>query len=407
MAKQDRIVVLDVGTTKVCVLIANLNELGLDVVGIGSLPSSGLRRGTIINIDSTVESIRRAVEEAELMAGFPVSNVSVGIAGTHVKSFNSSGVVGVRGREVDAYDVERVIDAGKAISIPPGQQIIHVIPQNFIIDEQEGIQEPVGMNGVRLEGKMHIVTASTPGIQNLIKCTNRAGLSVDKVILEPLASAASVIAEDEKELGVAMVDLGGGTADLCIYVGGALLHTAVVPIAGSHITNDIAMGLRTPQAEAEKLKVRYGCCLGDVVASEDTIEVPGVGGRKPRIVARKHLADIIEPRVEEIFRLLRKEIESTGYADLLGSGVVLTGGCSLMEGMPELAESILDMPVKRGYPTGVGGLSDVVHSPKFSTAVGLLRFVEEAHRKQSMGSLGEGTYYRVKHILSNWFKDLF
>ena len=230
---------------------------------------------------------------------------------------------------------------------------------------------------------------------------------MDKVILEPLASAASVIAEDEKELGVAMVDLGGGTADLCIYVGGALLHTAVVPIAGSHITNDIAMGLRTPQAEAEKLKVRYGCCLGDVVASEDTIEVPGVGGRKPRIVARKHLADIIEPRVEEIFRLLRKEIESTGYADLLGSGVVLTGGCSLMEGMPELAESILDMPVKRGYPTGVGGLSDVVHSPKFSTAVGLLRFVEEAHRKQSMGSLGEGTYYRVKHILSNWFKDLF
>lgn len=407
MAKQDFIVALDVGTTKICALVGQLTESGLEIVGIGSRPSTGLRKGAVINIDSTVEGITKAIEEAELMAGCNISTVYVGVAGTHVKSFNSAGVVGVKGKEIDKSDVERVIDAAKAVAIPADRQTIHVIPQDFIIDDQDGIKEPIGMNGVRLEGKMHIVTASIPSTQNLIKCANRAGLHVNELILEPLASAHAVLSDDEKELGVALVDIGGGTADICIFASGSLVHTAVIPVGGNHMTNDIAVGLRTPQSEAEKLKVRFGTCLADAVVPEETIEVPGVGGRKPRIVARKLLADIIQPRAEEMCHLIRQEIQRTGYADLLGSGVVLTGGTSLLEGLPELAELIFEMPVKRGYPYGVGGLRDIVNSPKFATSVGILRYVEESIKRQRLVAGERLAYAKVRNAMANWFKDMF
>lgn len=407
MAKQDFIVALDVGTTKICALVGQLTESGIEIVGIGSRPSTGLRKGAVINIDSTVEGIAKAVEEAELMAGCNISTVYVGVAGTHVKSFNSAGVVGVKGKEIDKSDVERVIDAAKAVAIPADRQTIHVIPQDFIIDDQDGIKEPIGMNGVRLEGKMHIVTASIPSTQNLIKCANRAGLHVNELILEPLASAQAVLSEDEKELGVALVDIGGGTADICIFIGGALMHTAVIPVGGNHMTNDIAVGLRTPQSEAEKLKVRFGTCLADTVVPEETIEVPGVGGRKPRIVARKLLADIMQPRTEEMCHLIKQEIDKTGFSDLLGSGVVITGGTSLLEGLPELAELIFEMPVKRGYPYGVSGLRDIVNSPKFSTSVGILRYVEESIKRHRLAANDSRAYSKVRNAMAGWFKDIF
>ncbi|MGZ3695766.1 MAG: cell division protein FtsA, partial [Bdellovibrionota bacterium] len=349
MAKQEFIVGLDIGTTKICAIVGQVTETGIDIIGLGTRPSTGLRKGAVINIESTVEGIQRAIEEAELMSGCQISSAYIGVAGNHVRSFNSSGVVSVKNREIDKDDVERVIDAAKAIAIPADRQVIHLIPQDFIIDGQDGIKEPIGMNGVRLEGKIHIVTANSSSTQNLVKCSNRAGLSVSELVLEPIASAEAVLSDDEKELGVALVDIGGGTSDICIFVGGALVHTGVINIGGNHITNDIAVGLRTPQVEAEKLKVRHGGCMKELIAPEETIEVPGVGGRQPRIVARRLLAEIIEPRTEEIFQLIKAEIEKTGYTDLIGSGVVITGGCSLLEGMPELAELVFEMPVKRGY----------------------------------------------------------
>ncbi len=407
MAKQDFIVGLDVGTTKICALIGQITDSGIEIVGIGSRPSTGLRKGAVINIDSTVEGISKAIEEAELMAGCSVSSTHVGVAGTHIRSFNSSGVVGVRGKEIDCKDVERVIDAAKAVAIPADRQTIHIVPQDFIVDDQDGIKDPVGMSGVRLEGKMHIVTASIPSTQNLTKCANRAGIAVNELVLEPLASSHAVLSEDEKELGVALVDIGGGTADICIFVGGALVYTVFISIGGNHLTNDIAVGLRTPQNEAEKLKIRYGSCLGESIAPEETIEVPGVGGRKTRIVARRHLVDIIEPRTEEMLQLIHQEIQKTGYTDLLGSGVVLTGGASMLDGMTELAEIILDMPVKRGYPFGVGGLREIVNSPRFATGVGLLKYVEESVR-QNRASFGEGrSYNKVRNAMVNWVRDLF
>jgi cell division protein FtsA len=407
MAKQECIVALDVGTTKICALVGQITDSGLEIIGVGSRPSTGLRKGAVINIDSTVEGITKAIEEAELMAGVAISSVYVGVAGTHVKSFNSAGVVGVKGKEIDKSDVERVIDAAKAVAIPADRQTIHVIPQDFIIDDQDGIKEPIGMNGVRLEGKMHIVTASIPSTQNLIKCANRSGLSVNELILEPLASAQAVLSEDEKDLGVALVDIGGGTADICIFVGGALVHTGMVPVGGNHITNDIAVGLRTPQGEAEKLKVRFGTCLAEVVVPEETIEVPGVGGRKSRIVARKMLAEIIQPRTEEMCHLIRQEIWKTGFADLLGSGVVITGGTSLLEGLPEMAELIFEMPVKRGYPNGIGGLREIVNSPKYATGVGILRHVEEGIKRQKLAAAEARGYAKVRYAMSNWIKDFF
>lgn len=408
MAKQEFIVGLDIGTTKICAIVGQITETGIDIVGLGTRPSHGLRKGAVINIDSTVEGIQRAIEEAELMAGCEIGHAYVGVAGNHVRSFNSSGVVSVKNREIDHDDLDRVIDAAKAIAIPADRQVIHLIPQDFIIDGQDGIKDPVGMNGVRLEGKIHIITASTSSTQNLVKCANRAGINVSELVLEPIASAEAVLSDDEKELGVALVDIGGGTSDICIFVGGALVHTGVINIGGNHITNDIAVGLRTPQTEAEKLKIRHGGCMKEMIAPEETIEVPGVGGRQPRIVARRLLAEIIEPRTEEMFQLIKAEIEKTGYTELIGSGVVLTGGCSMLEGMPELAEMVFDMPVKRGYPYGMGGMRDIVNSPKYATGVGLLKYA--ANKLQAKGHrhhAGEGVGRRMREVMTGWLKDIF
>lgn len=408
MAKQEFIVGLDIGTTKICAVVGQITETGIDIVGLGTRPSHGLRKGAVINIDSTVEGIQRAIEEAELMAGCEISHAYVGVAGNHVRSFNSSGVVSVKNREIDHDDLDRVIDAAKAIAIPADRQVIHLIPQDFIIDGQDGIKDPVGMNGVRLEGKIHIITASTSSTQNLVKCANRAGINVSELVLEPIASAEAVLSDDEKELGVALVDIGGGTSDICIFVGGALVHTGVINIGGNHITNDIAVGMRTPQVEAEKLKIRHGCCMKEMIAPEETIEVPGVGGRQPRIVARRLLSEIIEPRTEEMFQLIKAEIEKTGYTELIGSGVVLTGGCSMLEGMPELAEMVFDMPVKRGYPYGMGGMRDIVNSPKYATGVGLLKYA--ANKLQAKGHryhAGEGVGKRMREVMTGWLKDIF
>ncbi len=409
MAKQDFIVGLDIGTTKICAIVGQLTESGIDIVGIGTRPSTGLRKGAVINIDSTVEGIQRAIEEAELMAGCEIDRAWVGVAGNHVRSFNSSGVVSVKNHEINSDDIERVIDAAKAIAIPADRQVIHLIPQDFIIDGQDGIKDPIGMSGVRLEGKIHIITGSSSSTQNLVKCANRAGLGVSELVLEPIASAEAVLSEDEKELGVALVDIGGGTSDICIFVGGALVHTGVINVGGNHITNDIAVGLRTPQTEGEKLKIRHGCALKDLVAPEETIEVPGVGGRQPRIVARRLLAEIIEPRVEEMFQLIKAEIEKTGYTELIGSGLVLTGGASMLDGMPELAEMVFDMPVKRGYPAGMGGLRDIVNSPKFATGVGLLKYAaKKIQQQQHRNSQSEGrAARRVREVMGNWIRDLF
>ncbi|MCO5143401.1 MAG: cell division protein FtsA [Oligoflexia bacterium] len=407
MAKQEYLVGLDIGTTKICAIVGQITETGIDIIGMGTRPSTGLRKGAVIHIDSTVEGIQRAIEEAELMAGLEIGNVYVGVAGNHVRSFNSSGVVSVKNKEIDASDVDRVIDAAKAIAIPADRQVIHLVPQDYIIDGQDGIKDPVGMNGVRLEGKIHIITASTSGIQNLVKCTNRAGVNVTELVLEPIASAEAVLSEDEKELGVALVDIGGGTSDICIFAGGALVHTGVINVGGNHITSDIAVGLRTPQLEAERIKVRHGCCLKDLVNSEETIEVPGVGGRQPRIVARRLLAEIIEPRAEEMFQLIRAEIEKTGYMDLIGSGVVLTGGCSMLEGVPELAEMVFEMPVKRGFPTGTGGMRDIVNSPKFATGVGLLKYAARKISEKNMKSNSYGVGKKMRDAMTGWIKDLF
>jgi cell division protein FtsA len=408
VAKQEFIVGLDIGTTKICAIVGQITETGIDIVGFGSRPSTGMRKGAVINIDSTVEGISRAVEEAELMAGCNITSAYVGVAGNHVRSFNSSGVVSVKNKEIDRADVARVIDAAKAIALPGDRQVIHVIPQDFIIDEQDGIKEPVGMSGTRLEGKIHIVTASSSSIQNLIKCTHKAGVATTELVLEPIASAEAVLSDDEKELGVALVDIGGGTSDICVFVGGALVHTGVINIGGNHITNDIAVGLRTPQNEAEKIKIRHGHCIKEMITPEETIEVPSVGGRQPRIVPRKLLAEIIEPRIEEIFQLIKAEIDKTGYTDLIGSGVVLTGGCSLLEGIPELAEMVFEVPVKRGYPFGIGGLRDIVNSPRHATGVGLLKHAAKQMSRQGR-MLGADSFRvgRMRDTVTGWIKDLF
>lgn len=408
MAKQELLVGLDIGTTKICAIVGQITETGIDIIGLGTRPCTGLRKGAVINIESTVEGIQRAVEEAELMAGCEITHAYVGVAGNHVRSFNSSGVVSVKNKEIDADDIARVLDAAKAIAIPADREVIHLVPQDYIIDGQDGIKDPIGMNGVRLEGKIHIITASSSGTQNLIKCSNRSGVSVNELVLEPIASAEAVLSEDEKELGVALVDIGGGTSDICIFVQGALVHTAVIQVGGNHITNDIAVGLRTPQLEAEKLKIRHGSCIKELITPEETIEVPGVGGRQPRIVARQLLAEIIGPRTEEMFQMIRAEIEKTGYSDLIGSGVVITGGCSMLEGMPELAEMIFEMPVKRGYPSGMGGMRDIVNSPKFATGVGLLKYAaNKMAAKNHRSHAGEGVGKRVRDVMSGWIKDLF
>ena len=414
--KRNFIVGLDIGTTKITAIVGEQTEKGLDIIGIGNAPSHGLRKGVVINIESTVESIKKAVLEAELMAGCQIESAYVGIAGAHISSSNSNGIVAIKNHEISQSDVTRVIGAAKAVAIPMDREIIHVIPQEYIIDDQDGIKEPVGMSGVRLEAKVHIVTAAISSAQNIIKSCNRAGIQVAELVLQSLASSESVLSEDEKELGVMMVDIGGGTTDIAIYSQGALIHTAVLPVGGNHITNDIALGLRTPQNEAEKIKLRYGCAMASMVGEVDTIEVPGVGGRKPRTVLRKLLAEIIEPRVEEMFRLIQRELQRSGYQDLVASGIVLSGGSCLLDGFVELGEFIIDMPVKRGFPMELGGIKDVVNSPKFATGVGLLKLHKQPQRSMarqinpmaSMDKANVGEWAnKVGSSVKVWIKDLF
>jgi cell division protein FtsA len=414
MSKKDFVVGLDIGTTKICCIVGEVSQSTngagdptIDIVGIGTAPSSGLRKGVVINIDATVESITKAIEEAELMAGVEISTVYTGIAGGHIKSFNSTGIVAVKDKEITEQDVQRVIDAAKAVAIPLDREVIHIIPQEYMINGQDGIRDPIGMSGVRLEAKVHIVTGAVSSAQNIIKCANKAGLNVAEICLEPIASSEAVLSQDEKELGVALIDIGGGTSDIAIFKDGAIVYTGVLAIGGNHITNDISVGLRTPQAEAEKIKIKYGCAMASMVKPDETIEVAGVGGRKSRVLARRLLAEIIEPRVEEIFSLIQREIMTSGYQDILSGGVVITGGATLLEGMPELAEFIFEMPVKRGLPMNIGGLKDVVNSPKFATGVGLLKYGAKNLQKSKFPIREKNIYGKVKGSMRSWIKDLF
>ena len=407
--KPDVIVGLDIGTTKIAVIVAQ-RALGgkVDIIGIGTHPSQGLRKGVVINIEATVSSIKHAVEEAELMAGCEISTVFAGIAGSHIKGFNSHGIVAVKNKEVSPKDVERVIDAAKAVAIPMDREVLHILPQEYVVDEQDGIREPLGMSGVRLEAKVHIVTGAVSSAQNIVKSANRVGLSVTDIVLEPIASAEAVLSAEEKELGVAMVDIGGGTTDITLFHAGAIKHTAVLPLGGNHLTNDIAAGLRTPASAAEDLKRRYGSALASIVQSNETIEVPSTGGREPRIVSRSLLAEIIQPRVEEIFHLIHRELIRSGFDEFLTGGVVLTGGSTLLEGMAELGEQIFSLPVRIGYPTGVGGLVDVVHSPAFATGVGLVLYGARVQEHKGLnGQPRPNLVERVRTRMAEWFSEHF
>ena len=407
MGKEQQVVGLDIGTTKVCAIVGEMTEHGIDIAGIGTHPSKGLRKGVVVNIEATVSSIRRAIEEAELMAGCEITSVYTGIAGGHIRGINSHGIVAIKDREVKPADVDRVIDAAQAVAIPLDREVIHVIPQEFIVDEQDGVRDPVGMSGVRLEAKVHIVTGAVTSAQNIIKCCNRAGLNVCDIVLEQLASAEATLSQDEKELGVALVDIGGGTTDIAIFSHGSLVHTGVLSLGGNHLTNDVAVGLRTPAHEAERIKQKYGCALVSRVAKDETIEVPSVGGRNPRLLSRQILAEIIEPRLEEIFSLVRQEIVRAGCEDQVAAGIVITGGTSMLDGASELAEQVFHLPVRCGYPQGVGGLVDVVRSPMYSTAVGLIMMGMKQEHQSRFRTQERNIYNKVRGRMREWFSDLF
>lgn len=369
------IVGLDIGTSKVVAIVGEINPEGrLEIIGLGSHASKGLKKGVVVNIDSTVQSIQRAIEEAELMAGCQIQSVYAGIAGNHIRSMGSHGIVAIRDREVFQPDIDRVIDAAQAVAIPADQKILHILPQEFIIDSQEGVKEPLGMSGVRLEAKVHLVTCAVNAAQNIEKCIKQCGLGVDDIILEQLASSYSVLTDDEKDLGVCLVDIGGGTSDIAIFTEGAIKHTAVIPIAGDQVTNDIAMALRTPTQNAEEIKIKYACALASMAGENETIKVPSVGEREDRSLSRQALAEVVEPRYEELFTLIQTELRRSGFEELIAAGIVLTGGTSKMEGVVELAEEIFHMPVSIGKPKNVSGLSDIVRNPIYATAVGLLQY---------------------------------
>ncbi len=407
--EKDLIVGLDIGTSKVVAIVGEITENDeIEIIGIGSHPSRGLKKGVVVNIESTIQSIQRAVEEAELMAGCEIHSVYAGIAGSHIRSINSHGIVAIRDEEVTPGDVERVIDAARAVAIPADQKMLHVLPQEFIIDNQEGIMEPVGMSGVRLEAKVHIVTGAVSAAQNIIKCVRRCGLEVDDIILEQLASSYSVLTEDEKALGVCLVDIGGGTTDIAVFTDGSIRHTAVIPIAGDQVTNDIAVALRTPTQYAEEIKLKFGCALTQIASPNETIEVPGVGDRKPRRLARQTLAEVVEPRYDELFTLIQAELRRSGFEDLIASGIVLTGGSSKMEGVVDLAEEVFHMPVRLGMPHDVRGLADVVRNPIHATGVGLLIYGHQQRFSKQRPALRGGK--GVKGIwarMKGWFQGNF
>ena len=403
------IVGLDIGTSKVVAIVGEVNSEGeLEIIGLGSHPSRGLKKGVVVDIESTVHSIQRAVEEAELMAGCQIHSVYAGIAGSHIRSLNSHGIVAIKDKEVTGADVDRVIDAAKAVAIPADQKILHILPQEYIIDSQEGVKEPYGMSGVRLEAKVHLVTGAVTAAQNIEKCIQRCGLEVEDIILEQLASSYSVLTDDERELGVCIVDMGGGTSDIAIFTEGAIRYTGVIPIAGDQVTNDIAMALRTPTQHADEIKMKYACALAQLAREEETIKVPSVGDRPPRDLSRQALAEVVEPRYDELFTLVQSEIRRSGYEPLLAAGIVLTGGTAKMEGAVELAEEIFHMPVRLGSPHLRGGLQDIVRNPIYATGVGLLHYGMKQQFSPTPGtnsstSSGEGVLGRVKR----WFTENF
>jgi len=402
------IVGLDIGTSKVVAIVGEITVEGdIDIIGIGTQPSRGLKKGVVVNIESTVKSIQRAVEEAELMAGCQIRSVYAGIAGSHIRSINSHGIVAIKEKEVTAADVARVIDAAKAVAIPADQRILHVLPQEFVIDNSEGIRDPISMSGVRLEAKVHLVTGAMSAAQNIIKCVRRCGLEVDDIILEQLAASAAVLTEDEKELGVCLVDIGGGTTDIAVFSDGAIRHTAVIPIAGDQVTNDIAVALRTPTQYANDLKIKYACALRQLAAEDETIEVPSVGDREPRRLARQTLAEVVEPRYEELLSLVQAELRRSGLEEICAAGVVLTGGSAKMEGAIELAEEIFHMPVRLGYPQHISGLVDVVRNPIHSTGVGLLLFGNRQQSALSSYQLDENSEAGIWSRMKSWFQGNF
>ena len=407
MQGQENIIVgLDVGTTKICAVVGEISDNKINIVGIGTHPSIGLRKGVVVNIESTVESIQKAVAEAELMAGCEISSVYAGIAGGHITGFNSRGIVAIKGSEVTKTDVERVIDAARAVAIPMDREVIHVLPQEYIIDDQGGIQNPVGMSGVRLEAKIHIVTGAVTSAHNIVKCANRSGLDVCDIVLEPLASGEAVLTNEEKDVGTALLDLGGGTSDLAIFFGKNIKHTFVLALGGNNLTNDISIGLRASLVEAEKIKKKYGTCIVRNISSDETIEIPGMGGRKPRKLPRQILGEILEPRMEEIFALIKREILRAGMENVITSGVVLTGGSSLLDGVTDIAESIFDLPTRLGKPRGISGLVDVVNNPMYATGVGLVLYGARIEPTKKFRIRDTNIFNRVMTRMKRWFKDV-
>ena len=401
-----RVVGLDIGTSKVAAIVGEVSPAGeVEIIGIGSHPSHGLKKGVVVNIESTVQSIQRAVEEAELMAGCEIESAYTGIAASHIRGINSHGVVAIRDAEVHQQDIDRVIDTARAVAMPADQKVLHVLPQEYLIDDQEGVKEPLGMSGVRLEAKIHLVTCAANAVQNVQKCIERCQLTVNDVILEQLASSYSSLSEDERNLGVCLVDIGGGTTDLAVFTEGAIRHTAVIPIAGDQVTNDIAMALRTPTKHAEEIKIKYACALAQLAKPEETIQVPGTGNRPGRELSRQTLAEVVEPRYEELLTLVQAELSRSGYQDLVAAGFVLTGGAAKMEGVAELAEEIFHAPVSLAMPRGVAGLADVVRNPIYATGVGLLLYgLEQEEHSGRVGTRsipGAGLFARAKQ----WFKE--
>jgi len=400
------VVGLDIGTTKICAVVGAISNDDINIIGIGTSPSIGLRKGVVVNIESTVESIKKAVEEAELMAGCEISSVYAGIAGGHITGFNSRGIVAIKGTEINQADVDRVIDAARAVAIPLDREVIHVLPQEYIVDDQTGIQNPVGMAGVRLEAKIHIVTGAVTSAHNIVKCANRSGLDVCDIVLESLASGEAVLTNEEKELGSALLDLGGGTSDLAIFSGKNIKHTFVLSLGGNNLTNDIAIGVRAPLAEAERIKTKYGTCLSRSITSEETIEVPGMGGREPKKLPRQILGEILEPRMEEIFSLIQREIYRAGMEGNINAGMVITGGTALLDGISEVAESIFNLPVRIGRPSGISGLTDVVNNPMYATGVGLVIYGARNQASKKFRIRDNNIFNKVMGRMKKWFKDV-
>jgi cell division protein FtsA len=408
MGKRSNVLVgIDIGTTKTTAIVGEVTDTGIDIIGIGTSPAKELRKGVVVNIESTVEAIKKAIDEAEHMSGCRINSAYVGIAGSHIKGQNSLGIVAIKGREVGEEDVQRAIEASKAVAIPVDREILHTLPQNYVVDGQDGVRDPVGMSGVRLEAKVHIVTGAAAAIQNIVKSVNRVGLDIEDVVLEQLAASEAVLSPDEKDLGVVLIDIGGSNTGIAIFSEGSIKHTAILPVGGNYLTSDIATGLRTPFNEAEKIKLKYGCALTAMIPKEETIEVPSVGGREAREVSRQILGRIIEPRMEEILNMASKEVVRSGFEELLAAGVVLTGGTSLLPGINDLAEQIFDMPVRSGIPSGMGGLSDVVNSPAYATGVGLIIYGSRQSSSDSVYRKTGNIFDNMIKTIKKWFLEFF